>query len=215
MRSVSIEEIDELEEQEAPLIELFGRDIKTGDYVLYGLDILHLIDENGEPLYQAPVYQVVDTDVIKKPVKHTDFFEYFKDNEAFNVVYKLHPSDEEHDLLNLKGNLNQYYGERLRSRVSNVDVFLRQAHKGDLVLFKFICSGFHLGIGRTEYGVLVADDEAFDGSEVISTYAYYIIKNPTKEEKRIKIRLLEQYQEFAEDDIKKRHVAGVGLNGRF
>ena len=36
-----------------------------------------------------------------------------------------------------------------------------------------------------------------------------------KEEKRIKRRLLEQYQEFAEDDIKKRHVAGVGLNGRF
>lgn len=179
-------------------IDIFGRELKPGDYALYGLNLLYRGGkEDARYLYEAPLFQIEDKEKADdKP--HPD-----KVYGRFYYVYKICNSSEfERKVLENKCILNDFY-DLPDKKVFEEDIFLRKSHPGDFVLYKKY-TFLDLPRCAPAYGILVSNSEAFTGSEVIDVYGYYIIENPSEEEAEIKEKLMTEYKDFIQKRFMKR-----------
>lgn len=179
-------------------IDIFGRELKPGDYALYGLNLIyHDGKEDARYIYEAPLFQVEDREATcDKPHPQKIYGRY-------QYVYKIcNPSEFERKVLEHKCILNDFY-DLPDKKVFEEDIFLRKSHPGDFVLYKKY-TFLDLPRCAPAYGILVSNSEAFTGSEVIDVYGYYIIENPSEEEVEIKEKLMTEYKDFIQKRFMKR-----------
>jgi len=195
------------------IIEVFGKEINIGDYVLF---YLRMFTKEDNPI--IPI-GIIKSDGIYTCDKHNS---YNINEFGFGVVtcvyvYKIPLGEFEKEAIRCNCDYDLYlnsnrdklsYSGDLCWFASKNDLLLRKNDVSDLVLFSK--SG---ELSEAQYNIVVGEYELFNGRIVQKCYIdyYYIITNPTEEEKKIKERLIQQYKKIVYNSIhEKNHKPKIG-----
>ena len=197
---------------EYKLIEIFGRPLKAGDFVLFSLYPDNFYDEALDEFhYRVCVYQIVDNncglrDRFGDEAEASEYLELPIFMKEGIYVYKMEFGDFEKEVLKESCDITDYCEKaNLFSSDSLHELFKRTGSPGDLVIY-IDNHGAHHSLKDAKYGILVGDSEIYNGEKVEASFFYYIISKMTDEEVKRREKLMFDYMKHSIERIKRGEV---------
>lgn len=195
---------------EYKLIDIFGRPLNTGDFVLFSLYPDNFYDEVLDEFHnRVCVYQIVDNncglrDRFGEAVEASEYLELPIFMKEGIYVYKMELGDIEKEVLKESCDITAYC-EKVNLSSNLYELFNRDGSSGDLVVY-IDNHGVHHSLKDAKYGILVGDSEIYNGEQVEVSFFYYIISKMTDEEVKRREKLMFDYMKHSIERIKRGEV---------
>lgn len=207
--AVGVYEYDTMRGESKKIIESFGRELNEGDVVLVGLKPQEVYEINAntnqfEMNLVAPIGIITWQGIV---IGGEDYSRNGRllDNCTRNLldvyeVYKMNVSPFIQSILDVGGDYEGIIGMKLTAFEASMmknDILFQQTEPGDLVIT------ISQGNKRFCYGILVGDEQVYNGVNVIENAKFYKIAEPSPDEMVTKQELAESYMTMISRRVKK------------